>query len=439
MKLNGDSARQFVFFSSMAYLGYLLGNQDSTVSALTNIGISAGTANFVGKICESAVNNGYDKISEFLQKKFMGEVKANTENINATMAIAFEKAVDKIRIEYENIGSIRKRDDGEAVKCFLNDLVQCFKEAIQTQQQQSIDKEHIKEFLSSSAHERKMQLFRSLNLAPKLNDINPELELQIRSKLSEYYWDAFIQELQTPGEKREPAWREYQILQYKLIIDYAKDSRKEHAEIDAILLELNEKLEQQNIATNQAFIGFKNSLADIQINTDLIPGIRRDLNEVLHSLRLGRLQLFQEITKHLRNEYRQSNPLKPSYDTFIKREICIPQAMQSEIEFYINDNQDLIILGAPASGKTILGTQIAYEWSIENGSPCFFFDMKNLSRLLDANLKANDDIESIIRQLPEDDIPILLVLDNAHLDMDFATDIKALISEYREKIGRAHV
>lgn len=120
----------------------------------------------------------------------------------------------------------------------------------------------------------------------------------------------------------------------------------------------------------------------------------------------------------------------PSYEEFAGGVVQVPKNESRRALSLLEDGHDVLVLGAPASGKTVFGLKIALNWNEHTKGTSLFFDLKELegeeSRFVE---EAKEDLDNALNWAQT----LLLVLDNVHTNESIAKRLLRFVRNLRAR------
>lgn len=154
---------------------------------------------------------------------------------------------------------------------------------------------------------------------------------------------------------------------------------------------------------------------------------RDDFRRECYSSECLELKVLAELSNWIRDNL---GGYSPSYEEFAAGAVQVPEDESRRALSLIEDGHDVLVIGAPASGKTIFGFKIALTWNDQTKGTSLFLDLKELEGEKSRFVKeAIEDIESTLNWTQA----LLLVLDNVHTNEHVAKQLLRFVHELHDR------
>ncbi len=161
------------------------------------------------------------------------------------------------------------------------------------------------------------------------------------------------------------------------------------------------------------------------------------LRECQHAERLPGLHILTDLSDWVRASMGGRNAHSPSYEEFAGRKVYLPKTEREEVLSLLKASNDVWVRGARGCGKTVFGLAVAFEWAAEMNGRSLFLDLKELDLHGAQSFEnARSDIEWFVRTTQQ---PLLLILDNVHIDQQLAHRLLKRTQALRAQGMQVHV
>ncbi|MBU4274169.1 MAG: hypothetical protein KKA28_20260, partial [Planctomycetes bacterium] len=135
---------------------------------------------------------------------------------------------------------------------------------------------------------------------------------------------------------------------------------------------------------------------------------------------------LSELSNWIKENLGGKNTYSPAYEEFEKRVIQLPFQEKTSVLSSLEKGNDIWVRGAPASGKTVFGLGIAFDW---NAKLSVFFDLATLNGDKDPHI---ENVKNEIEYLCIRGHELLLVLDNIHTWESLANSLLLYVQRLRK-------
>jgi hypothetical protein len=435
MKFSKKLPGQFVILMAAAAMGYFLSNPDAASVTITALGIGTVFSSALKKLSSTIVGDNFDKLSKFIHEQICKNEEIVSANIKQVFGLALTNAVGKFKTEYHSISSTKKYDDQLAVDRFLDDISDLSSALYEHSDTTMISMEEITTLLKGTPSAKKALLFSKLDIDDELDLMNDTFKSLFSDKFTGLVIECFMEELLSSNPNSIRAWREFEKLQFDILAKYDQQVLDNQHNLFSLVSEFGDKLETINANVLYETQVINSAFRDITLSTSSILNHTLNIEKILKTRGLDQLQLFTEAAEWINRELGRGRNNSPTLNEFVQGLVYVPLDLKNKALDLLNSFNDVIIQGTPASGKTIFGLSIALEWSTESDTVCIFFDVKDFTKFsyIDPLIKVRADIAYTIENIRflKNDAKVLLILDNAHTNLDFSRRVVNIVEESR--------
>lgn len=395
--------------------------QDSAASGVAaGLGVSLGK-DALQKIVSSFSSHGVNQVTDHLFEYLCDTESGPDTSLRQLFLNSFDIAMDNLREEYLSIGSANKySEDTEYVRAFFNGLKANHEILLDSVETELLPESDLSNWLKGDSDQNRKWIFDRLGISGQEKAMYTRFREFLKGRLVPSIIKSFYTELQSSAPQNSPAWREFQRLELEAIRHHLSMLSEDNAEIKTLLNGLN----VQNLRLEQLF---GNLLQKIDVLGESAASIRRSTETVIQTLRLNELRLFSETEDWIKKKYGGSNTHSPGLEEFKDGRVCIPQAVKAEVEAHLENGEDVLLLGKPASGKTVFGLAIAMQWMRNRKTLGLYYDLANVSEAhnwVQLNT-AKSDIDLVLDKMEGDlkDYRLLMILDNVHNAPGFSLEL----------------
>lgn len=394
---------------------------DSAASYLaTGLGIGLGK-DALQKLASSFSSHGINHVTEHIFNCLSDRESEPVTNLRSLFLKSFDKAMDSLQAEYFAIGSAQKySEDADYVKAFFSELKSKHEDLLDPIQTDLLPESDLSNWLEGDSYHNRRWVFERLGISNQEAGMYARFHNFLQGRLIPAIVKSFYTELQSSDPSSIPAWIEFQRLELEALRFHLSLLSEQNQEIKALFKELT----ANTLRYEQLFGGLLLKVGELE---ESIASTRQNTERMVQALRLEELRLFCETEAWISRKYGGSNTRSPGLDEFKDGRVCVPQAVKSEVEEQLKRGEDVLLLGKPASGKTVFGLAIAMQWMQNRKTLSIYYDLANVveASKWDQFITAKSDIDLVLGKLEGGlkDHRLLVILDNVHNDSQFCIDL----------------
>ncbi len=417
-----QDSRQALYFGIQSFFALTLmcvSNQDIDSTLLQEISKSLGI-----KLVSGAISD--------ITKSYIDGIKTKNPGLNHDIQkafyVGFEKAIHAIDAEYKRSDYYQNLDKNkqEEIRVFFFFMINIAPTIFSTEASTILKTEDLTYYIYKTEDGGYDLFWGRLDIDNYLSILDPVFQEFFKSRILTMTEQYFREELKIDKPENTKAFRAYlfMLIESNTKILNRLDQRTENIEKLALVNdERSMHTEELVIQNAERFEDMDKKVGQVLDNTNIL----------MHSVEAlpnnsPKFKILRKIDEWVGENYGEGRHYSPKLRDFLNETVYVPLKLFSEVCTLLHEGKDVLLEGKPASGKSIIGISVGFEWVKEQDTVCFYIDLSDeyLSSF-DARHAFENDLNLLSANLK-----VLIIIDNTHINPLLANKMVRLINQKQD-------